>query len=250
MTGEAPFYVGPVERALAMLTDKIIAVSAYERRHALELGIADEKVSVVVNGVAPFRPLSKEEARRELGLDPSAFVIGFVGRLAEQKNPVAAVETALALPNTIRAQLVVIGEGDLRATAEACAAGSAERVVFAGARDAKQLMPAFDCLLCTSRYEGMPVSFLEALYCGVPIVSYPVGGTEELVIHDVTGFITAPEPAAAARAIEQLAARAPAARKRLERSCRELAERYSDEAMGDATIALYRDVLERRQAAA
>jgi glycosyltransferase involved in cell wall biosynthesis len=246
MTGQAPFYVGPVERALALLTDRIIAVSNYERRHALELGIAENKVSIVVNGVAPFEPLARDEARRELGLDTSAFVVGFVGRLAEQKDPVAAVETALALPGDIRAQLVIIGDGDLRAAAQARASGSGHRVVFAGGRNAKRLMSAFDCLLCTSNYEGMPVSFLEALNCGVPIVSFPVGGTEELVQENVTGFITAPQPTAAAKAIEQVARLSAPERRRLEQSCRDLAAHYSDAAMGDATIALYREVLDRR----
>lgn len=246
MTGQAPFYVGPVERALALLTDRIIAVSDYERRHALELGIAEDRVSIVVNGVTPFEPLPREEARRELGLDPSAFVIGFVGRLADQKDPVAAVETALAMPDDVRAQLVVIGDGELKAAAEARSAGAGDKVRFAGGRDAKRLMSAFDCLLCTSRYEGMPVSFLEALNCGVPIVSFPVGGTQELVQEDVTGFVTAPHPAAAAKAIARLAALPASERQRLERGCRQLAARHSDAAMGDATIALYEEVLSRR----
>jgi glycosyltransferase involved in cell wall biosynthesis len=246
MTGDAPFFVGPVERALSLLTDRIIAVSEFEKAHALQIGIGSGRVNVVLNGVSPFIPLDREAARRELGLDQAAFVIGFVGRLAAQKDPLAAVETMAALPPEMPGTLVLIGDGDLKSDAQRRAAHLGDRVLFAGSRDAKTLMRAFDCLLCTSGYEGMPVSFLEALSCGVPIVTYPVGGSAELVRDKGTGFVTAASPDAAARAIERLATMPPTESQAMSDACKALAAMHSNVAMGDAMLKIYEDVLAGR----
>jgi glycosyltransferase involved in cell wall biosynthesis len=116
MTGEAPFYIGPVERALSWTTDRIIAVSEFEKRHAVKLGIAPKRVTVVVNGVEPYEPLSPGDARHELGLGSTDFVVGFVGRLTAQKAPLAAID-AITGVQTSGASLVFIGDGDLRAEA-------------------------------------------------------------------------------------------------------------------------------------
>jgi glycosyltransferase involved in cell wall biosynthesis len=89
----------------------------------------------------------------------------------------------------------------------------------------------------------MPVSFLEALNCGVPIVSYPVGGTVELVVEGETGFVTSPDPVAAARAIDRVATMPAADRSRMSQICRAVAARHSAKAMGDATLRLYQEVL-------
>jgi glycosyltransferase involved in cell wall biosynthesis len=245
MTGEAPFYIGPVERVLSGISDRVIAVSDYERRHALSLGIAPDRVTVIPNGTKPFQPLPRDVARRELGLPGDAFVAGFVGRLAPQKDPISAIDVIDSVPADLRPQLAIIGDGELRDAAERRALAGSSRVIFCGSRDAKPLMSAFDCLLCTSRYEGMPVSFLEALNCGVPIVSYPVGGTEELVLDSKTGFVTAPDPSQFAAAVERIARMPEAERRAMASACRELAERHTDVTMGDATLGLYQQLLRR-----
>lgn len=246
MTGQAPFYIGPVERALGLLSDKVVAVSDFERRHALDLGIAPEKVTVVENGIAPYEPLPRAEARRRLGLAQDGFVIGFVGRLAAQKDPLSAIGVVDAVPTAVGATLVIVGDGDLRAASEEKAGLNGSRVLFAGSQDAKPLISAFDCLLCTSGYEGMPVSFLEALHCGVPIISYPVGGTEELVHDGRTGFVTKASPADAAEKVQQLASLPRAARHAMEQACRSLAASHTVETMGDATLDLYRETIGTR----
>lgn len=244
MTGEAPFYIGPVERALSYFGDRIIAVSDHERRHAIELGIAPQRVVVVPNGIAPYAPLPRDEARAALGLPGDPFVVGFVGRLSAQKNPLDAIAAIEAVAD-LASMLALIGGGELEDEVQAAAARS-QHVRLLGPRDAKPLFSAFDCLLCTSRYEGMAVSFLEALNCGVPIISYPVGGTEELIKDGETGFVTEPTPAAAAAAIERLAALPPSDRDRMREACRAMAARHSDAEMGAQTLAVYEGVLKSR----
>jgi glycosyltransferase involved in cell wall biosynthesis len=190
--------------------------------------------------------MDRAGARAALGVGDKDFVVGFVGRLAEQKNPLDAVAAIAAVDAKLGAKLVVIGDGELRELAERAAAAGKAPVLFAGARDAKPLFSAFDCLLCTSRYEGMPVSFLEALNCGVPIISYPVGGTEELVVDGETGFVVDPAPAAAAAAIAKLASLPKAALPGMVQACRAKAADHSDAIMGANTLKVYESVLERR----
>jgi len=244
MTGEAPFYVGPVERFLSKFTDRIIAVSKFEAEHAASIGIDPEKVEVVLNGIDPFEPLARGEARAELGLPDEGFVVGFVGRLSRQKAPGRAIEVVEALPRD-GASLCMIGDGELADETAVQAKASGAKVILAGGRAARPLISAFDCLLCTSLYEGMPVSFLEALNCGVPIVTYPVGGAEELVSQPQSGVVTEPDPAAAARAIAGLMALSSSQRDWLAERCRATAAAHSAAAMAEDTIAVYRRALKR-----
>jgi glycosyltransferase involved in cell wall biosynthesis len=245
MTGDAPRYIGQVERLLSLLSDRIIAVSRFERDHALSIGIAPERLTVVPNGLRPDRPLGRAEARAQLGLRADAFILGFVGRLEAQKDPLAAVAVMKALVGN-DVELAIIGDGELRAQVESEALGSSARVRLLGAREAKPLFSAFDALLCTSRYEGMPVAFLESLNAGVPIVSYPVGGTDELIEEGRTGMVVAPDPARAAAAIRSLQTQPSDARQVMRDACYAKAAEHTDKTMGGATIALYRDVLAGR----
>jgi glycosyltransferase involved in cell wall biosynthesis len=244
MTDEAPGYIGPVERVLSHRCEKIVAVSTAERDHGLSLGIAPEKLRVVENGIPPFETLTRTDARAELGLAPDAFVVGFVGRLSSQKNPVDALRAIDAVRES-SAVLAMIGDGDeMPAVRDQAAHGS--RVRLLGGRDARPLYRAFDTLLCTSRFEGMPVSFLEALACGVPIVSYPVGGSKELVIDGVTGFRTASTPMAAAEAIDGIAAMPAAERHALSAGALELGKAHSEEAMCAQTLQVYAEAIAAR----
>jgi glycosyltransferase involved in cell wall biosynthesis len=244
MTGEAPGYIGGIERLLSHVSDRIIAVSRFERDHALSLGIAPERLAVIPNGLRPSRPLDRAEARARLGLPNNAFILGFVGRLEPQKDPLAAVEVMRALSGT-DIQLAIIGDGELRALAEKAAEASS-RIQFLGALDAKPLFSAFDALLCTSRYEGMPVAFLESLNAGVPIISYPVGGTDELIDEGGTGYVVPPKPGLAAEKVRLLRSLRSHARQAIKEACLAKAAEHTDRTMGDATVALYRDVLARR----
>jgi glycosyltransferase involved in cell wall biosynthesis len=242
MTGEAPFYVAPVERALSLVTDKIIAVSNVEAEHAVAIGIERSKVEVIANGIEAYEPLRRSEAREQLGLPEDVFVIGFVGRLSAQKGPDQAVAVLRALGGADRAVLAIIGDGELRPEVEALAANSGY-VLLAGGRPARPLYPAFDCLLCTSRYEGMPVTFLEALNCGVPIVTYPVGGSEELVADPAAGFVTAADPVSAAQAVRAIMHMGKKERSELSRRCLGAARAHSAERMTQQTLDLYARLL-------
>lgn len=238
MTGSAPSYVGLIERVLSLASDRIVAVSQFERQHAISLGIAPARVTVIPNGLPPSTPLSRAEARARLGLDPDAFILGFVGRLEAQKDPLAAIAVMLDLRDE-PVELAVIGDGGLRGEAEAAAVAAGARVRFLGALEAKPMFGAFDALLCTSRYEGMPLAFLESLNAGVPIISFPVGGTDELIDEGWTGMVVQPGVARAVQAVRNMLAYSGEERRAIAEACRAKAALHSDKTMGDATLALY-----------
>ena len=92
----------------------------------------------------------------------------------------------------------------------------------------------------------MPVSCLEALNCGVPIVTYDVGGASELVAEPDAGWVTRHDPDEAAWALSKLIAMPAKERRSLSERCLATARHYSAARMGDSTLALYEEVVRPR----
>jgi glycosyltransferase involved in cell wall biosynthesis len=124
----------------------------------------------------PFRkPASRSAMRSALGIDPTAFVVGHVGRFDVQKNHGFLLDVARALvnvrPDTV---LLLVGDGPLRAEIEAGvkARGLERHVVLAGVRgDVPAILTgAFDVMVFPSLHEGLPVVGLEAQAAGVPLI--------------------------------------------------------------------------------
>ena len=78
---------GVAERWLGRMGDLLIAVSEDERDHAISLGVPAKSIAVVGNGIAPPSLRDRQTVRAELGIEPDATVVGFVGRLFDQKAP-------------------------------------------------------------------------------------------------------------------------------------------------------------------
>lgn len=234
---------GGVEAALARWAQRVIAVSAAEFRHARRLGYPARRLRLVVNGAAPRATPDRAAARAEMGLDDDAVAVGFVARLAPQKNPLLFVDAMRrAQAAAPRLAGVVIGDGPLRAAAEARAQGA--RVSFLGWRDGAALMNGLDVFCMTSAYEAMPYTLLEAIHAGLPIVSTQVGGVEETIIDGETGAVI-PEPAdpeTIARALVALC-EDPALRRRWSEGARRLAERRTIGRMIAETVAVYREAM-------
>ncbi|MCW2283551.1 glycosyltransferase involved in cell wall biosynthesis [Rhodoblastus acidophilus] len=239
-----PIY-GLIERLLSHVTDAIVVLSEQERRHATEvLHIAPDLLHLIPNGVSAAPQGNRAAIRAKLRAEDDSFVIGFVGRLVEQKNPVRAVKAfALVAPTHPQALLAVIGGGPLEpdVLAAARAAGVAERVRMVGYAPARDYMPAFDCLLCSSDYESSPLIFPEALMAGVPLVSTNVGTVPELQRPEGPVFAVADlTPEALADGLDQLLRLSPEQRLALREAARRFAAPYSAETMYGRTFELYR----------
>jgi glycosyltransferase involved in cell wall biosynthesis len=194
---------------IAPVADRIVCVSGGVAQALVRDGVPERKLAVVPNGVPVGGILGRGEARGELGLAADAEVVGMVARLRPEKRH----ELALAAIREHRERhgrivLCVVGDGPLREALRRRAAelGLGEDVVFAGERrDARRLMKAFDALLLTSSYEGMPLAVLEALVAGVPVVSTDVGRIRELVAGG-GGAVTSDDPAEIAAAVAAVVA--------------------------------------------
>jgi glycosyltransferase involved in cell wall biosynthesis len=171
---------GVAECALAHAsTDAVVAVSTEEAAVARRWGLPKDRLHVVPNGLAAPPRRDRAAARRTLGAPDDALIVGFVGRLCRQKDPLRfARAVRLARRSNPRLLGVMIGQGDL-AAALASEGGAAVRLL--GQADAREMMAGFDLFALTSRYEADAYALIEAAALGLPIVATEVGGTGRLM---------------------------------------------------------------------
>lgn len=190
-----------INRLMLQRRDRVIAVGHAIRQALIDNeGIPAKRVRVIYNGIdlAAFRDAvhPRHELRREMGVDPDDVVILQVARF----DPIKDHATALrALVRVVRrhpsVRLVLAGEGPERpAIEELVRRNELETFVrFLGLRtDVARLLAAADLCLLTSVSEGIPLTLIEAMAAGLPVVATRVGGVEEVVQNGSTGFLALP----------------------------------------------------------
>ena len=233
--------------------DRIVAPTP----HIIDALVADENVDraicgAIANGVdtqrfEPATSVRRARLRADLGLGADALAIGCVASFTPVKRHADLVAAFALVHKTYpQAQLLLIGEGPLRAEIEAQteALGITAQVRLLGARsDVENLLPALDVFALASRTEGMSNAILEAQACGVAVVATAVGGNLELVEPGHTGLVAPPlAPAAFADALARMLADA-AARQAMGRAARARVERlHSLDAMAAAYDRLYQSL--------
>jgi glycosyltransferase involved in cell wall biosynthesis len=188
-----------LERALARWTTALVAVSPEVRDDLVALGVAPaSKFTVVRLGIElEQRVGSGEEARAQmrsrLGLGRDAFLVGWVGRMTAVKRTNDVLEAFRRLVDQgVEASLCLIGDGPDREELErrAHALGIVQRCLFVGYQeDVGSFYEAIDVLLLPSANEGTPVSVIEALAAGRPVVATRVGGVPDVVRDGIDGFL-------------------------------------------------------------
>jgi glycosyltransferase involved in cell wall biosynthesis len=199
MRNDAAF--GPrMARALSG-ANKVVAVSAALRQVGIELGARPQDALLIGNGIdlAKFHPLPRDDARRALDIPADAQVLVSIGWLAERKGFHRVIECLPALLEAHpRLLLLVVGgpgpEGDYSAQLHQITRelGLESRVRFLGPQPPQQLrMPlsAADLFVLATRYEGWANVFLEAMACGLPVVTTRVGGNAEVVCRPELGAL-------------------------------------------------------------
>jgi glycosyltransferase involved in cell wall biosynthesis len=171
------------------------------------------------HGLPPFATVPNAVGPAPLPGERVAGVIA-VGRLVEQKNHELAIRAMTEVPG---ATLAIVGDGPLRPELERLAAELGASVIFTGVRrDARALMGAADVVVMPSRWEGLPLTALEALASGTPLVATNVRGLRELLTDGENALLVPEEPDALAAAIrrvledDQLAARLSEAGRQVE----------------------------------
>jgi len=239
------FYLA-IERALAIATARIIAVSPEEERAALQLGFSSSKVILIPNGIGQMNLTPRAKARREMGVADDAIVVGFVGRLVKPKAPEVLIEAFSAMARVSpRARLAVVGAGPLERTLRDLAErlGIEDRVIWLGARDARTVLAGFDVFAISSRKEGLPYVVLEAMSAGLPIVATSSAGVEILVIPGQTGVVVPPDDVSAfAHGLISLT-RDPQWMADCAKSSGERSGRFTIDGMVESTLAAYRGAM-------
>ncbi|WP_456831977.1 glycosyltransferase family 4 protein [Deinococcus sp. UYEF24] len=174
------------ERLAAPLSAAIIAVSEHDRALSERLRVT-KGARTIYNALPSGHAL---EAKRDRTEERGARVrLLMVARFAPQKNQALLLRAAASLPD---AEVWLIGEGPDLAQAQALAEslGMQDRVWFAGNRsDVSGLLAQGDIFCLCSHYEGFPISILEAMRAGLPVVASDVGGVAEAVLHERTGLV-------------------------------------------------------------
>jgi glycosyltransferase involved in cell wall biosynthesis len=226
-----------LDDATARLAHRIVAVSDATRESLVRQGYPADRVVVVHNGVDPPEPV--EPVRLADGP-----IVLEVARLAAVKGQRELIRAVAGLDATA----VLVGRdveqgGTYQRELARRAEEESARVVFAGYRDdVAALLEGCDVVCLPSHAEGLPLVLLEAMSRGKPVVATAVGGTPELVEHEVTGLLVPPRDVEALRAaLERLLGDGELAQ-RLGRAARErVRERFSAERSEKRVLGLYAD---------
>ena len=193
--------------------DRVLSVSTrLAERMAHEVAFPPDQIQTIHNGVDLSRfqgRMTRDDARRELGLPVDQPIVGAAGRLVAVKDHVSLVDaTALLVREGLRPLTVIAGDGPLRESIQghASALGIEAHVRLLGHRkDVDTVLAALDMFVLTSRSEGLNNTILEAMAAGLPVVATRVGGADEMVIDGVTGLLVPPgSPENIAAAIRRL----------------------------------------------
>ncbi len=244
-----------LERLLARTSTKLIAVSPQVRDDLVSLGVApSDRFQVVRLGIefadrVDLQDGHRAERRRQLGIGPDQFVVGWTGRMVDIKRTehVLLAFTELRAVG-VDARLFLVGDGPERVRLERRAheLGIAEQTHFVGfQRDVAPYYEAIDVLLLPSANEGTPVSAIEALAAGRPVVATRVGGVPDVVRHGEDGLLAEPDSIGALTAALTRFAEDPELRERMGAAGRErVLSRYPLDRLIDETDALYRSLLD------
>jgi glycosyltransferase involved in cell wall biosynthesis len=196
----------------AFLTDGLIAVSRDLAEFLRLSGISLRNLHVIRNGVA-FPDGDHRSAPETDAASPAepGFTIGTVGRLVPVKNHKRLLEAFKRIHDEIdAARLIIVGDGPLAGELETLAAelGISSQVLFAGfQRDVRQYLRRLDVFVLSSLHEGVPISLLEAMSMGTPVVSTWVGGVPEVITDGCNGLLVESDDAEAlAAAVRRIAA--------------------------------------------
>ena len=190
-----------IEKMLALKTDKIINISKSEYESALKYKIASErKMCIIENGIdfTKFKNNDKnrEETRKKYNIKDNEILIGVVGRLSEQKDPMTMIK-AFELVNKEKnnTRLMYVGAGELEENVKQYAKEKniSDKVIITGwVNNVEQYIPAFDIAVLPSKWEGFGLVLIEYMACDKPIVASNIGGIADIIRDKENGLLCNP----------------------------------------------------------
>lgn len=240
-----------MERLGSRCVDRLVAVGRVQRGQiAAALGLREDAIEVVRNGVTPAPPDARAASFRTETLGDGRVLVGTVATLIPQKG----LDDLLRVARRVRdvrddVRFVVVGEGVLRPDLERLRAelGLESTVTFAGwiADAARGALPAFDVYFQPSLWEAMSISILEAMGAAKAVVTTRVGEAPHIIEHGVTGYLfEARDVAGMAGAVLDLAAHGDTREAVGAAAARAVADRHTVSHMARGYEALYDDLCE------
>ena len=189
-----------LEKLLAKWTDVLITVSNLNKKKIIDLNIAHEnKIKNIYSGIdlSLFTNKRNDDFRKELNLENDHLLLGSVGRLSDQKDPITMIEAfgiiSKPFPN---AHLALVGDGELKGKIleKIDKLKLNGKVHLTGNKNKPwSVYHSMDLFIMSSIYEGLGRSITEALSCGVPVVCTDVEGVPEIVRDNITGILVPPK---------------------------------------------------------
>jgi glycosyltransferase involved in cell wall biosynthesis len=236
------------ERLAARFGDRIITVSQYDRELALRGRVVDPAHLVTVHNGIPDRG---DIPRGDPAATPVRLIS--VARFEAPKDHTTILR-ALAGLRHLAWHLDLVGDGPLAPASEqlAAALGIADRITFWGSRrDVAERLAAAQAFLLSSNFEGFPLSVLEGMRAGLPVIASDVGGIPEAVVEGETGFLVPRGDVAGFRErLGTIIAEADVRRRFGAQGRRRFEQEFTLERCFAHTLAVYQDVLHTRQRSA
>jgi glycosyltransferase involved in cell wall biosynthesis len=229
----------------------VVSVCEAFTKRLLRYGVPPDRLRVLHNSAEP-RPRAAPEKLRELrarlGVADADAVIVTIGRMSREKGHAELIEALHVLPATRQPwKLILVGEGPERKYLESLVAqrGMAQRVVFAGySTNIDEFYGIATLFALPSHSEGSSNVILEAMAASVPIVATAVGGTPEILRHEVTALLPrSRDPRALAQAIARLLNDEKEASNLASAALDDLRNRFSPAAYRDRLVEIYRSAL-------
>jgi glycosyltransferase involved in cell wall biosynthesis len=201
--GVAPDDYPAAARMLRLAGGSVVACAPSVGRSLVAAGFPARRLEVITNcaALAPAPEAQLAALRARLGIGGRPLVVG-IGRLVPQKAWHLLIEAAERFDD---ADVLVAGEGQLRAELEAMAAARGGRVRFIGVVEhPAALLALAACVVSTSVWEGLPLSLLEALGLGVPAVVSAVDGVVDVVPREAAVLVPPGDPAGIAAGVNRV----------------------------------------------
>lgn len=187
-----------VEKILAIKTNKIINISKSEYESALKYKIAPEKkMCIIENGIdfTKFQNNDKyrDETRKQYCIKEDEIVIGVVGRLTEQKDPMTVLKAfELINKENKNTRLMYVGSGELEQEVKQYAKehNILDKIIVTGwIYTVEQYIPAFDIAVLPSKWEGFGLVLIEYMACDKPIIATKIGGILNIIKNEESGYL-------------------------------------------------------------
>jgi glycosyltransferase involved in cell wall biosynthesis len=209
------------------------------------------KAYVIPIGIdlARFKLLERDGLRAKWGFGDNERIVMFVGRLEIEKDLGFLIESfRVVLKRVPEARLVFVGDGRDRKRLDDMARDLTPQVLFMGAQKPDSMPEILNCadvLVLCSLYEGSPTTVKEALACGVPVVTAPVGDVAQVIRNNLVGRIVPKDIDQYSRAIVEFLSKED--REGTRRECVKAASEFGFDHIGARTVKVYEDLLSQRE---